>query len=117
MSNYVEMYHIMSSGTADALQALEAAKVCLLAAQKKAAEEAARKGDPADFIRAVTPYTKEQLSALLGEVPMSQELFNGILDGCFRWSETVAFAALEKRYPELVRAYEQERYGGAGGEK
>lgn len=90
---------------------------CAARGAEKSDGRGGRKGDPADFIRAVTPYTKEQLSALLGEVPMSQELFNGILDGCFRWSETVAFAALEKRYPELVRAYEQERYGGAGGEE
>lgn len=62
-------------------------------------------GEFEEFLGVTMNLSEEQLKAMDGLCPMTQEIFDGCIEGCVRIGAFEQIAKLESEYPEMFREY------------
>ena len=110
IQNYSAMSFFLSCGLESALDLLEdddlkAAKTALQDALDDAKRVDRGKKYPG-FMRSMIPYSKEEVDALCGRTPMTQEMFESIMEEARNWDYTNVQLAMSKRYPQFIEQYD-----------
>ena len=110
MVNYAKLYYYLFNALTDAITAMEERQYKTAADILKHAqittEELYMEDDPnSKFLESILPFDDEQLYALWGNAPVSEETFGQIMQACRDWNYASAQAAIGGHFADLEVRY------------